>query len=358
MRIGHKKYETVKILLETSHAVGSTLSFDRVVDLILTRSVAALDADHASLFLVDEASGRLMLIRAKGFSGDQLDNIRILGGWESVNNQLIKKKRPIIRNDVEEGLRIGAFLAVPLKKKTPPQVIGALIVSNEKRSGRRFFPKDKELLVALANYVSIGLLNAKLYESLKNLFLSTVQSLITAVDAKDRYTSGHSERVMKYSVAIGKALKIGSDALENLRLSSLLHDVGKIGINDAVLSKPFGLVPGERRLIMGHPLIGARIIEPIDTERRITRGIAEHHEWFNGNGYPNRLRGRAISLEGRVIAIADAFDALTTERPYRKPVTSKKAILEIKNGSGSQFDPRIVSAFAASFSMYPAIWQA
>ena len=121
--------------------------------------------------------------------------------------------------------------------------------------------------------------------------------------------------------------------------------------------KPFRLEASEKRLMRHHPTIGAHIIESIDSEHRIARGIAQHHEWFNGKGYPNGLKGAQISPEGRIIAVADAFDALTTKRPYKKAFSPKGAFFEIRKSSGRQFDPKVVKAFILSFSKHPSVWQ-
>ena len=168
--------------------------------------------------------------------------------------------------------------------------------------------------------------------------------------------SGHSERVMKYACAIGKELNLKKEAMEYLRLSSLLHDVGKIGIREDILSKPTRLLSREKAQMHRHPAIGAGMVEKIDNVHKITRGILEHHERFDGSGYPNGLKGRSISLEGRIIAVADVFDALTTNRPYRKKYSSKEAFLEIRNGSSKHFDPKVVKAFVLSFSKHPLVW--
>lgn len=363
-----KKYKMEKILLEVSRAVSSSLDLETVTVLILKESMDALGADHASLFLADE-SGRLALAKARGFSEDEMDNIKLLGSWEVINNYLTKKKRSLIVNDIQrdsifrnknvpfakERMPIHSFLAVPLKKDGV--IVGVLIVSNRKRPGHAFTGKDEELLLALSNYVAIALSNAKLYQSLKNLFLSTVVSLTKAIDAKDKYTSGHSERVMRYAVAIGKEMGLSSEALENLRLSGVLHDVGKIGIKESILSKPSKLLGYERNQIKRHPAIGADIVGTIEDSHKIIRGILEHHERFDGKGYPNRLKGHSISLDGRIIAVADTFDALTTNRPYQKGYSHKEAIFEIHKGMGTQFDPVVVKAFIESFSKRPGIWK-
>lgn len=365
----YRQYEAAKILLEVSRVVSSSLDLDKVADLVLKESIKALDSDHASLFLMDDKLKHLVLAKAKGFSQDEEGNIKLLGSWEVVNDQVVKRNRPLIVNDVykntifkkmrlpfsREKLPIKSFLAVPLEKDE--KAVGVLIVSNRKRPGHLFTRDDEKLLLGLSNNIAIALLNAKLYKDLKDLFLSTVKSLVRAVDAKDPYTSGHSERVMKYSLAIGRELNLDEDTLENLGLSSLLHDVGKIGIKEYILAKPGKLSVREKRQMEEHPSIGVKIVETINNSQKIIRGILEHHERVDGNGYPGHLKGRSISLEGRIIAVADAFDALTTNRPYQKRHTEKEAIFEILSGSSVQFDTQVIRAFVSSFSKRPHIWQ-
>lgn len=364
-----KRYEAAKILLEVSGAVSSSLDLGRVSDLVLRESVRALQADHASLFLLDDTR-HLILAKAKGFSADETDNIKLLGGWEVINDHLVRKKRPLVVNDVRknsifrtkrlpfsrEKIPMQSFMAVPLKKAG--SLVGAIIVSNRERPGHIFTEEDKRLLITLSNNIAIALLNAKLYQRLKDLFINTVKSLVRAIDAKDRYTSGHSERVMKYSLAIGRELKLGDDALENLGLSSLLHDVGKIGIREDVLRKPGRLSSAERSQIRHHPLIGVNIVRDIDDSHRLARGISDHHERYDGKGYPRRLKGRSISIEGRIIAVADTYDALTTDRSYKKRHEGRTAAKVIVDNAAGQFDPGIVKAFVASFSRHADIWDA
>lgn len=196
----------------------------------------------------------------------------------------------------------------------------------------------------------------KLYQRMKRLFLSTVTSLTKAIDAKDRYTSGHSERVMKYALAIGREMALDGQTLENLGIASLLHDIGKIGVKESILTKPRKLLRYERRQIRMHPDIGARIIESIDGSSVMRRGIFEHHERYDGKGYPNRLKGDQISIEGRIIAVADVFDALTSDRPYQKGDSGDDVFRKITKESSSQFDPQVVAAFTASYKNHPEIW--
>jgi putative nucleotidyltransferase with HDIG domain len=362
------KYEASKILLDVSRAVNSSLDLETVSELVLKESRKALGADHASLFLMDESVERLALAGADGFSTDEIDNIKLIGSWEVIGSELVKGKRPLVVNDIHkdaifknkklplsrEKLPVQSFMAAPLEKDG--KVAGVLIVSNKKRPDNVFTKEDEDLLLALSNHIGIAVLNAKLYRDLRSLFISTVTALTRAIDAKDAYTSGHSERVMKYAVAIGREMGLGEAMLENIRLASLLHDVGKIGIKESILMKPAKLLGYERRQVKQHPGIGARIIESIDNSQKVFKGVLEHHERWDGKGYPGRLKAEDISLEGRVIAVADAFDALTTNRPYKKGLPRKKAFDVIKEGSSTQFDPQVVNAFISSFLKDPELW--
>lgn len=360
----------LRILLDVSKTVSSSLDLHKVNDLILKKASWALKTDHASLFLLDDEERHLMLSAARGFSRNEMSNIALLGSWERINYQVVKNKRPIIVNDLishrifkkerlpfsKKRLPLNSFISVPLKGKK--RIIGVLIVSNRTKHPRVFTEKDERLLMALANHVSIALLNAKLYKDLEDLFMSTIASLANTIDAKDPYTHGHSERVTKYSMAIAKKMKnLSEDFVKKLRLSSLLHDVGKIGIKDAILGKKDRLTSEEAETMRQHPLIGVNIVSSIIGSEKLIRGIADHHERVNGKGYPGGLKAGKISLEGKIIAIADAFDALTTDRPYQKKFTSKEACLEIAHCSGTDFDPKIIEAYLHSFSEEHKTWQ-
>jgi HD-GYP domain-containing protein (c-di-GMP phosphodiesterase class II) len=247
-----------------------------------------------------------------------------------------------------------SFLAVPLYKDK--KIIGTLIASNRERPGHLFTKKNVDLMGGLSDNIGIALQNAKLYQNLRDMFISTIKSLVRAIDAKDQYTSGHSERVMEYSLAVAKEMELSEEETENLKLSSLLHDVGKIGIREKVLLKKGALTDKERGQMQEHPAIGKNIVETINDSARIINGIVEHHEKYGGGGYPANLKGNKISLYGRIIAIADVYDALTTKRPYHGKLSGKEAFFEILNGSGTHFDPSVIKAFIRSFSHHPDVW--
>jgi HD-GYP domain-containing protein (c-di-GMP phosphodiesterase class II) len=177
------------------------------------------------------------------------------------------------------------------------------------------------------------------------LFINSVRMLAAAIDAKDPYTRGHSERVARYSIAIGKNLKLPEQEMRNLRISALLHDVGKIGIDDRILRKPGALSDDEFEVMKGHPAKGAAIMSGVAQLIDIVPGMKYHHEKWGGGGYPDSLEGEQIPMQARIVAIADTFDAMTTNRPYQKAMELNYVVDKIKSFAGTRFDPRVVEAF-------------
>ncbi|MGB3960409.1 MAG: HD-GYP domain-containing protein, partial [bacterium] len=183
------------------------------------------------------------------------------------------------------------------------------------------------------------------YTNMRNLYIQTIKAIVAAVDAKDSYTRGHSDRVREMSVAIARELKLPEGEQEVIEYMALLHDTGKIGVSEAILNKPGRLTEEEYQVIKDHPVIGARIVSEVDFFKKASTIVRHHHEWYNGEGYPDGLQGEEISLGARIIAVADAFDAMTSERPYRRARSVEEALAELKANVGKQFDPRVVEAF-------------
>jgi response regulator RpfG family c-di-GMP phosphodiesterase len=181
---------------------------------------------------------------------------------------------------------------------------------------------------------------------LEALFLASMQSLADALEVKDRYTRGHSERVSRYAVAIGRELGADADALAQLELGGRLHDIGKIGVREQVLNKPDPLTDEEYAHIMTHPEIGWRLLGPLLVDAPIALSVVRsHHERFDGTGIPDALAGEAIPFAARVAAVADSFDAMTSQRPYRSGMTLEEARAELLRCAGTQYDPAVVAAF-------------
>jgi putative nucleotidyltransferase with HDIG domain len=190
-------------------------------------------------------------------------------------------------------------------------------------------------------------------ELLERTHVEMVIAFSEALDAKDQYTAGHSRRVMEYSVGIAKRMNMTENNIEMLRKSALLHDIGKIGIPDVVLQKKSKLTDEEYAVIKSHPEIGATILKSIKSFTGIMPSVLHHHERFDGRGYPHGISGERIPLHARVIAVADSFDAMTSNRPYRKAFPLKTALSELEKNSGIQFDPGIAEAFIRIFKDSP-----
>ena len=184
----------------------------------------------------------------------------------------------------------------------------------------------------------------ELYTKMRKVYLDTIRALAAAIDAKDPYTKGHSERVAKTSVALAQELNLSDRDIENIEYTALLHDIGKIGIADNILGKDSSLTNKEFDKIKEHTIMGAKIIEPVDFLKNSYKAIYHHHERYNGKGYPDRIKGEEIPILARIIAVADAYDAMSSDRPYRKKLNKDKILKELKDQSGKQFDPEVVKA--------------
>jgi HD-GYP domain-containing protein (c-di-GMP phosphodiesterase class II) len=182
----------------------------------------------------------------------------------------------------------------------------------------------------------------------RELFLGTVKGLAAAIDGKDPYTRGHSERVSRFSMAIAERLGLSDDECEKIRISALLHDVGKIGIDDNILKKPAALTDDEYEIMKQHPQKGYKIMSQIPAMKEFLPGMYMHHEMINGKGYPQGLEGQEIPLMGRIVAVADTFDAMTTERPYQRAMKFEDAVERIQSFVGTRYDERVVAAFVAA----------
>jgi len=198
--------------------------------------------------------------------------------------------------------------------------------------------RNQQLTAALGNLEQAR-------NDLEHSYIQTVESLAVALEAKDRYTSGHSQRVAKFARLIGRSMGLQNQDVEIIGQVALLHDIGKIGMLDKILNKPSNLTPEEREAIKAHPVVGAQILAPVATFAKHVEGIKHHHEMYDGNGYPDRLKGTDIPLSARIVCLADAFDAMTSTRPYRVGLPLEFAMQEMKKMAGRQFCPDCVEAF-------------
>jgi len=213
---------------------------------------------------------------------------------------------------------------------------------------RAFSASEKQLVGIIENIISPTFETLRLYDSLQDLYLNTVKALAAAIDAKDEYTHGHSFRVAKYAMAIGGQLELGNQQVNDLEIAGYMHDLGKIGISELILGKPGKLTHDEYCLIQKHPVFTDKILQPIKLPLHILEGAIQHHERMDGTGYPSGLMGADISLFGRIIAVADVFDALTSKRPYREALPVEEALKTLCDGIDSLFDREMVIAFISA----------
>ncbi len=340
--------------MELAMVLNSSLNQRQVRQQAIEAVTSLLDAEVGSLLLVDHKTRELFFEVALGEKEEQVKQMRLrmgegIAGWVAANDQ------PALINDVQNDPRyfrraqtITDFITknmicVPIRSKG--RVIGVLEAIN-KKGGDAFTGEDLENCWTLSHQVAIALENADLYAELKETFVNTAEALAAAVEKRDPYTGGHIKRVVEYSLAIARHMQVPLTDMEDLRLAAVLHDIGKIGIKDSVLLKQARLDHEEIAHMREHPLVGEDILVHIEQMRNVRRIMRAHHEKWNGTGYPDGLKGEQIPIHARIISIADTFDAITTDRPYRKAADWKTAVEEIKRCSGKEYDPMLVEAFA------------
>lgn len=313
-----------------------------------------------SVMLPDGESGsdRLRIAIIRGISGEIEEAAR---QTEAELAQSVFETRAALRvEDIcrETGLGAGpryshykthSFMSIPLVIGSMP--MGVLNLT-DKSDGKSFSRTDEEVAVILANHAAIALERVRLYDRLQlkieeteSMFYGVVQAISNAIDAKSPWTKGHSERVTIYAGMIGSALGLSERDMDTLTLAALLHDVGKIGTYDTLLDKPARLTDNEYEMVKLHPVKGENILKPIVRLSHILPIIRHHHERFDGRGYPDGLSGQGVPFLARVLTVADTFDSMTSQRPYRDTPGRDKGISELHACAGTQFDPEIVDAF-------------
>lgn len=319
-----------------------------------------LSVESCVLFLYDPSKHVVFSEAAAGGRGEI--KAMVFGKGESVTGEVAKSRQPLLINDLaansfynglnkEEYLR-NSFVSVPLIFKD--ELIGVINAAN-KRSGTSFRESDLVFLLNVSRVGAIAVKNCRLVEQLKKEYLDTITTLALLIDARDQYTNRHSENVTRYAVAMAEELKLDAEQIELIKRASLLHDIGKIAIRDSVLLKPGKLTDEEFEQIKAHAQKGADIVAHLPALHQISFLVRHHHEKFDGRGYPDGKKGTEIELGARIMAVADSFDAMTTDRPYRKGMALQDASAELVRCKGSQFDPAIVDCFISVLQRDPGL---
>lgn len=351
----------LKTLMDLAALINSTLDPRQVRTRSIEAATTLVGSETGSLLLYDAESDELYFEVALGEKGARLKEFRIkadqgIAGWVLQNgvgvvvNDPANDARFYRAADKKSEFTTTSLIAAPLVVKG--KTIGVLEAINKLQGN--FSDEDLDLLIFLANQVAPAIENAGLYAELREVFHETALSLSDALECRDTYTGGHTRRVCAYSLTIGESLGLSDDELNQLKLSAILHDIGKIGVADAVLRKTGPLDNDEFRLMQQHTRIGGEILQNVRAMANVIPGVRNHHEKFDGTGYPDQLAHDQIPVIARIIAVADTYDAMTTDRPYRKGLSSETAIAELRRCSGTQLDPRIVEAFIRGLSDIPA----
>jgi len=319
--------------------------------LIIDKACELMSSPNGSLMLLDDQTNDLKIVSARGLPEDVIATTRLKLG-EGIAGRVAQTGKTIFVEDIEADVRFRrennvrypsrSFISVPLRFRN--KIIGVLNVAAP-QDLKTFDERDVRVLTIFADQAAAILQNLELYENLQNFYLEMVETLARAIDAKDNYTYDHAGRARYYARRISTKLHLPEVLIKHIEYAALLHDIGKIGINDAILRKPGKLTPEERQIIQQHPTIGNRILMPVKFLSPVAPIVLYHQEWYNGQGYPEGLAGEEIPLGARIVAVIDAFDAMTSDRPYRPALPRDVAISELKRGAGIQFDPKVVEVF-------------
>jgi len=362
-----------------------------LIRLILRMIVRKVRVEHAGILLYEKSRDCFIVTITRGQVGSKIPaglvrldkNSPIIRFFNDSNNIALLERGVLLLSKINTLLSDREFfagkedlekliIAIKFQMKSFDTVVCVpayyrdnllgILMLGEKVNKKTFKKEELDFFNALANDVAMALRNAFLFEDLqleiernKKLFLETTMALSAAIDAKDHYTRGHTTRVTEYSLAICKHIvaedskKFDAKFLDNLHVASLLHDVGKIGVPEAILNKKGELTDEERKKINEHVVIGAMILEPIKALDEVILGVKYHHERYDGNGYPEGLKGEAIPFIASIISVADSYDAMTTDRPYRSAFTKEQAMVEIERCCGTQFHPHLVRIMAALY---------
>lgn len=340
-----KMVERLGRINDVGKMLSSIIEADELIKLIIKTTAELLSAGRGAIYLKRNEKPSLTLKYHHGIGVEDFGDVSL--DLNPIYSELMDNGSPVIMHEKDAvkknnyGINNSA-IGVPLKMKG--QVIGAMLLE-DKLDGAFFTEDELELLTTLANQAMVSIENAWLYEKVKNNYFATIQSLVNALEANDRYTKGHSERVRYLSVELSKHIGLDYREIEVLEHAAILHDIGKIGIDSMVLHKEGKLTANEYNLVKVHPLIADEILGPIDTLAGVRTTIIQHHERYDGRGYPYGIPGDEISLKAKILAVSDSFDAMLTDRSYRRSLTLLRVKEELNQGAGSQFDPYVVNAF-------------
>lgn len=353
--------KNLRKLIEVNKAITTSLEMEEVFELLL-EGILEIASGARAMILLRRDDGEMETVYEKNLeqTGSLIAGKGISG---SVVARVVESGAPVLINDVADNpdfeaqasiqaLDLRSIVAIPLnysqaymRTADAPSALMGVVYVDSRSARRRFKQDDLDLMLAFSTQGAISLENAKLHRDLQESYLELIMSLAEAVEIKDRYTRGHSDLVSRYGVAIAERLGLTDNEIEVVKRGGMLHDVGKIGIDEAILNKDGSLTDEEFDEIKRHPLYGADILKPIAFLRGERQIVLQHHEKMDGSGYPHGITGDEISIGARIIAVCDVYEGVTSNRPYRKPMKPPKVVKLLEEEAGEKLDAEIVAAF-------------
>lgn len=328
-----------------------TGSENEFYNMALDRICNMIGSQRATIMIYNQATNTLDIVASRGINKDLIEKIKLRPG-EGVAGRAFEKSEVIFVTNPEKNPDYDSFMGydeqkepfVSIPLKADGKSNGVLNVHLPKNKSA-FSEIDLKFLMVLAGEVSLMIENVRLYQSIEKFYMELVQTLAKVIDAKDSYTGDHAGRARSRAVKLARKLNVNEKMIKMIEYAALLHDIGKIGIDERIITKPSRLTKEEYEQMKKHPEIGYNILSPVEFLSPVAKIILYHHEWYNGMGYPQGLKGEEIPLGSRIVSVIDAWDAMTSDRPYRKALSFENAVDELKKGKGVQFDPKVVDAF-------------
>jgi HD-GYP domain-containing protein (c-di-GMP phosphodiesterase class II)/putative methionine-R-sulfoxide reductase with GAF domain len=344
--------EISRSLLDLGRKLAAAEGLEQVLQLTVELSARLLGMPKASVWMQDRAGTDVYVQALHGFDNGKAVRLRTLRFPDEVARSFLSADEPFVLDagaireieGVSELADGGSVAVAPLGLEN--ERLGCIVVSNGPTDDV-FDERQMRLLAGVAHQAKLAVANAFSFESLEDTFLSTVEALANALEANDEYTSTHARWITDMALLVGRELGLDTKELKRLELGALFHDIGKIGVPEAILSKDGPLTDKEWEIVRLHPELGARILAPIERLEDVCEIVRRCHEHWDGSGYPGGLGGETIPIESRVILVCDAFHAMTTDRPYRARLSVDEALARLREAAGKQFDPKVVDVFLA-----------
>jgi len=353
--------KNLRKLIEVNKAITTSLEMEEVFELLL-EGILEIASGARAMILLQRDDGEMETVYEKNLekTGSSIAGKGISG---SVVQRVVESCEPVLINDVADNpdfeaqasiqaLDLRSIVAIPLnysqaymRTADPAGPLMGVVYVDSRSARRRFKPEDLDLMLAFSTQGAISLENAKLHRDLQENYLGLVMSLVEAVEIKDRYTRGHSDLVSRYAVAVAERFGLTDNEIEVIKRGGMLHDVGKIGIDEAILNKNGRLTDEEFDEIKNHTIYGADILQPIAFLRGEREIVLQHHEKMDGSGYPYGIKGDEISIAARIIAVCDVYEGISSNRPYRKPMKREKVVKIFEEEAGEKLDAEVVAIF-------------